>query len=165
MLHTVDHATSIGSKTLEIILACSDAKKVIACATSSYNRVKCLGCRSIHTFASTFGDQTLRDYKNYRSQSRFENGLGSFKGLKNRIWFTNGRSSTSKGDHLTLNGSEAGQAASFPSVPDYDFKVSAGGPREPGWTPLGMADHATAETQLQDLRGIQVHREIQVSQS
>ena len=51
------------------------------------------------------------------------------------------------------------------SVHSYSTKVSAGGPREPGWTPLGTEVEGRNVVLLQDLGGIQVDREILVSPS
>lgn len=110
----------------------------------------------------------LRDYKTYRSQHQTinsNNGSASSKDVKSRIWFKKGGSSASKDNRSALNGSEAGPARAFPSVDDYDIRVSTMGPREPGWIPLGEAHDGIAKVRLQDLQGIRVDREIKVSES
>lgn len=109
-----------------------------------------------------------RDYKSHRSQHQTKgsnHGTASSTDPKNRVWHRRGTSSPSNGNNLTWNGGEADPSGLFPPANSYDVTVSTRGPREPGWIPLrGIFDDGIAEMQLQNHQGIQVYREIKVSQ-
>lgn len=112
--------------------------------------------------------RTLRDLREYRSQSRAKSytyGSGSSKGFRARVWPSKAPSSARSGGHLASNGADTGGADSSHSLHAYNIKVSAGVPRERGWTPLSIAGEGKDSVQLRDLDGIQIDREIEVSQS
>lgn len=64
-----------------------------------------------------------------------------------------------------MDGGDTGGADSSHSLHAYNIKVSAGGPRERGWTPLSTAGEGKDSVPLRDLDGIHIDREIEVSQS
>ena len=66
---------------------------------------------------------------------------------------------------MALNDDVIDPAEPFPSVHNYHFQMSAGGPREPGWTPFHTVKNRKADVRLQDLQGIQMSQEITISQS
>lgn len=109
--------------------------------------------------------RTLRDIRQSRSQhraKRYTDGSGSGKSFKGGIWPNKGPSSTPSDDRLALDSDRAVSDPSH-SMHNYNIKVSARGPRERGWTPLGVAGNGEELVQLQDIGTIQVDREIRVS--
>ncbi len=112
--------------------------------------------------------RTLRDLREYRSQSRAKSytyGSGSSKGFRARVWPSKAPSSARPGGHLASNGADTGGADSSHSLHAYNIKVSAGIPKERRWTPLSIAGEGKNFVQLWDLDGIQIDREIEVSQT
>lgn len=119
--------------------------------------------------------KTIRDYKEWRCQSRTKSHpSGSFNVLKGRVWPSKGVLSTrthGRG-HLALNRSEAGaveQPFSYVPVHGYNCEVSAGSPiREPERTLLAISNDDQGQpgaSHLQDSRKIQIDREFTVSHS
>jgi len=113
--------------------------------------------------------KTIRDRGERSSASRsrsYTYGSGSKKSIKHRLWPSKGHSSAQSDGRVPLDGDQTTMAIgahSLPSVDKSDVQLSAPATREPGWTPLGVAEDGEDSIQLQELGGIRVDREIEIS--
>ena len=85
------------------------------------------------------------------------------KSLRKRLWPWNGHSSTHSNLQSPLNGQDTAGAPGadlFPLVHHYNVQASA----SRSWSPLGIPEEGKHSVQLQELGGIRVDRDIQVSQ-